>query len=153
MSGRAQELAAELARLITGERPLQGFPWLSSNEQLAVAALGKSALQGGRAEVAQAAYAVLTWLSPEEPLNHLMLGHAKAHLHDLSGAYVAFGQAIQVALRAPAETPVAGEALLARGDLLLRLGRRVEARADLADALLRIADPSRSQRLSAFLAS
>ena len=48
---------------------------------------------------------------------------------------------------------VASEAFLARGDLLLRLNRVVEARADLADAATRMTDPVRKKSLEAFLAS
>lgn len=152
--GRApRTVAAELARLIRGELDVRDFPWLDASERKSLGALGMSMLESGRAEVAKAAFQVLTDLEPEHATHHLMLGHAAALGDEVPEAFEAFGRAIGLAASDGDSKDVASEAFLARGDLLLRLGRVVEARADLADAATRMTDPARRRSIEAFLAS
>lgn len=110
-------------------------------------------LDGGKAKEARAAFAVLVDLEPEHALHRLMLGHSAALEDDVPAAFEAFGKAIELSAGEARQRSVASEAFLARGDLLLRLGRLVEARADLADAANRMSDPARRRSIEAFLAS
>ena len=82
-----------------------------------------------------------------------MLGHATALSDDVHNAFEHFGRAIVLSAQDDRNHEVAAEAFLARGDLLLRIGRLVEARADLADALTRLKDPIRRKSIEAFLSS
>lgn len=145
-------MAVELARLLRGEIDVRDFPWLDPTERRALGALGMSMLEAGRAGDAQAAFSVLADLEPEHPLHHLMMGHASALADEVSEAFKAFGRAIRLSAQDPEARAVAREAFLARGDLLLRLGRVVQARADLADAAERMDDPARRSSIEAFLA-
>lgn len=150
---RARELAVDLARMLRGELSPDDFPWLSRQERQALGALGLSQLRAGRAPVAQAVFGLLAEFEPKNPTHHLMLGHAAAQAEQVKAAYQAFGRAIRRSAADQARYAVAAEAFLARGDLLLRLGRTVEARADLADAAVRLEDPARRRTLETFLAS
>ena len=136
MAGTPQDMARELARLIRGEIEPRDFPWLSEKERRALGALGMSMLKSGKPDVAQAAFGVLIDLEPDAAVHHL-----------------SFGRAREIAAQDKRQAEAASEAFLARGDLLLRLGRMVEARADLADAAQRMSDPNRKRSIEAFLAT
>lgn len=153
MASRPRDVARDLARLIRGEIDVRDFPWLSDSERRALGALGMSMLKAGKGDVAGAAFGVLVDLEPDVAIHHLMVGHAAALTDDVPNAFECFGQAIRLAAQDEDNYEVAAEAFLARGDLLLRLGRLVEARADLADAAIRMADPMRKKSLETFLAS
>ncbi len=153
MAGRPREVARDLARLIRGEIEVRDFPWLSPQERRGLGALGMSMLKTGKAEVAQAAFGVLIDLEPEAAVHHLMFGHAAALIDQVREAFQSFCRAIALAAQDERNKEVASEAFLARGDLLLRLGRTVEARADLADAATRMSDPVRRRSIEVFLAS
>lgn len=153
MPAKPRDVALQLARLIRGEIEVRDFPWLSDQERRALGALGMSMLRSGKADVAQAAFGVLIDLEPEAAVHHLMFGHASALAEEVQTAFKSFGQAISLSALDERNAEVASEAFLARGDLLLRLGRTVEARADLADAAVRMADPVRKRSIEAFLAS
>lgn len=153
MASRPRDVARELARLIRGEIDVRDFPWLSQKERRSLGALGMSMLRGGKPEVAQAAFGVLIDLEPEAAVHHLMFGHAAALGEEVQIAFRSFTKAISLAARDDRNAEVASEAFLARGDLLLRLGRTVEARADLADAAQRMRDPMRRRSIEAFLAT
>ncbi len=146
-------VATELARLLRGELEVRDFPWLDPEERKALGALGMSMLGSGRADAAAAAFRVLTDLEPDQGVHHLMVGHACALGDEVQAAFEAFSRAIALCASRPEGESVASEAFLARGDLLLRLGRVVEARADLADAASRMRDAGRRRSLEAFLAS
>lgn len=146
-------VATELARLVRGELEVRDFPWLDATERKALGVLGMSMLEGGKAAVAKAAFGVLADLEPDRAVHHLMLGHAAALADEVPGAFESFGKAIALAAADGANKEVASEAFLARGDLLLRLGRLVEARADLADAANRMTDPVRKRSIESFLSS
>ena len=153
MSVRPREVARELARLIRGEIDVREFPWLSVQERRGLGALGMSMLRSGRSAVAKAAFGVLIDFEPENPVHRLMWGHAAALGDEVQDAYRAFTKSIRLASNTDRYDEVACEAFLARGDLLLRLGRTIEARADLADAANRMADPIRRKSIEAFLAA
>ena len=153
MAGTPQHMARELARLIRGEIEPRDFPWLSEKERRALGALGMSMLKSGKPDVAQAAFGVLIDLEPDAAVHHLMFGHAAALAEEVREAFLSFGRAIEIAAQEKRQAEVASEAFLARGDLLLRLGRMVEARADLADAAQRMSDPNRKRSIEAFLAT
>jgi hypothetical protein len=153
VAARPRDVAKDLARLIRGEIDVRDFPWLSNEERRALGALGMSMLKGGKADVARAAFGVLVDLEPDNPVHHLMFGHAVALAEEVQDAFNSFGRAIQLAAQDESHQEVASEAFLARGDLLLRLGRTVEARADLADAATRMTDPARRKSIEAFLSS
>ncbi len=153
MAWRPRQVARNLARLIRGEIEVREFPWLSGQERRALGALGMSMLRSGRAEIARAVFGVLIDLEPEAAVHHLMLGHAAALADEVHQAFQSFCRAIALAAQDARNREVASEAFLARGDLLLRLGRTVEARADLADAATRMSDPVRRRSIEAFLAS
>lgn len=153
MTRAPRTVADELARLIRGELEIREFPWLDPEQRRALGSMGMSMLEAGRAKEARAAFAVLVDLEPENALNHLMLGHAAGLEDDVPSAFEAFGQAIHLSAAESRQRSVASEAFLARGDLLLRLGRLVEARADLADAATRMTDPVRRRSIETFLAS
>jgi Flp pilus assembly protein TadD len=148
-----REVARELARLIRGEIDFRDFPWLSPQERRALGAMGIAMLRGARAELARAAFGVLIDLEPEVPTHHLLYGHAAALATRVEEAFEYFGRAIKLSYGDVERQDVAAEAFLARGELLLRLGRTVEARADLADAASRIKDPARRRSIEAYLAS
>lgn len=153
MAPPPRTVAADLARLIRGELEARDFPWLDPSERRALGAFGMSMLSQGRAEMARAAFTVLSDLEPERAVHHLMLGHAAALADQVPDAFSAFGRAIALSAADSGNKDVASEAFLARGDLLLRLGRLVEARADLADAANRMSDPARKRSIEAFLAA
>ncbi|MCC7384073.1 MAG: hypothetical protein IT384_19680 [Deltaproteobacteria bacterium] len=150
---KPRDVAKELARLIRGEIDFRDFPWLSPQERRALGALGVAMLRAAKHEVAKAAFGVLIDLEPEVPIHYLMFGHAATLAEDLPEAFEYFGKAISLTAKDPATREVAAESFLARGELLLRLGRTVEARADLADACSRIDDPVRRSSIEAYLAS
>ncbi|MCB9655690.1 MAG: hypothetical protein H6729_16320 [Deltaproteobacteria bacterium] len=147
------QVARELSRLIAGEIEVRDFPWLSNYERRALGALGMSMLKAGKFEVAMAAFRVLIDLEPDIAVHHLMSGHSAVLADDVPGAFSHFGRAIALSSQDERNRDVAAEAFLARGDLLLRIGRTVEARADLADALVRLTDPVRRRSIEVFLAS
>lgn len=153
MTVRPREVARDLARLIRGEIDVRDFPWLTSRERKGLGALGMSMLRSGRPSVAKAAFGVLVDLEPENPVHRLMWGHAAALADEVQDAFRAFTKAIRLAASDEGHNEVASEAFLARGDLLLRLGRTVEARADLADAATRMTDPARRKSIETFLAA
>lgn len=153
MSARPRQVARDLARLIRGEIDVRDFPWLTANERRGLGALGMSMLRGGKAMVAKAAFGVLIDLEPDNPVHWLMWGHAAALDDEVQDAFRAFTKSIHMAASEDRHNEVASEAFLARGDLLLRLGRTVEARADLADAANRMADPVRRKSIEVFLAA
>ncbi len=153
MSVRPREVAQNLARLIRGEIEVRDFPWLTEPERRGLGALGMSMLRSGKAPLAKAAFGVLVDIEPENPVYRLMWGHAAALNEEVQDAYRAFTRSIRLAGHDDRRNEVACEAFLARGDLLLRLGRMVEARADLADAANRMADPVRRKSIEAFLAT
>ena len=153
MASRPRDVARELAKLIRGDIDVRDFPWLTESERRALGALGMSMLKAGKADVARAAFGVLIDLEPDVAVHHLMTGHAAALADDVQSAFESFGKAIRLAAQDERNQEVASEAFLARGDLLLRLNRVVEARADLADAATRMTDPVRKKSLEAFLAS
>ena len=153
MSTRPRDVAQELGKLIRGQIDVREFPWLTDQERRALGALGMSMLQAGKADVARAAFGVLIDLEPDGAVHFLMFGHACALEDDVQNAFEHFGKAIRLAAQDQRNSEVASEAFLARGDLLLRIGRVVEARADLADALTRMADPVRKKSIEAFLAA
>ena len=109
-------------------------------------------MKSGKPDVAKAAFGVLIDLEPDDAVHRLMFGHACALCEQVQDAFLSFGKAIDLAAQDERNREVASEAFLARGDLLLRLGRTVEARADLADAATRMSDPVRKKSLEAFLA-
>lgn len=146
-------VAVELAKLIRGEFQVRDFPWLDVSERKALGAFGMSMLEAAKAKEAKAAFSVLADLEPEQAVHHLMIGHASALEDEVQEAFEAFGKAIHLSAADERNREVASEAFLARGDLLLRLGRVVEARADLADAANRMSDPARRRSIEAFLAS
>jgi Tfp pilus assembly protein PilF len=147
------DVAENLARLIRGDIDVRDFPWLSDRERRALATLGISTLRAGKYSVAKAAFRVLIDLEPEVPAHYLMHGHAATLMGDTGAAFHSFTRAIRFAMRDDGAREVAAEAFLARGDLLLKTGRMVEARADFADALHRIDDPARRKTIEAYLAS
>lgn len=153
MAARPRDVARDLARLIRGEIEVRDFPWLTEQERRSLGALGMSMLKSGKPEVARAAFGVLIDLEPDVAVHHLMQGHAAALTDEVQAAFLAFGRAIELAAADERNAEVASEAFLARGDLLLRLGRTVEARADLADAAARMTDPVRRKSLEAFLST
>lgn len=146
-------MALELARLIRGEVEVRDFPWLAPEERRSLGVFGMSMLEAARAKEAKAAFSVLADLEPDLAVHHLMMGHASALEDDVPDAFEAFGRAIALSAADERNREVASEAFLARGDLLLRIGRVVEARADLADAAQRMPDPARRRSIEAFLAS
>lgn len=148
-----RDVARELARLIRGEIDFRDFPWLSPQERRALGALGMAMLKAARPALARAAFGVLIDLEPEAPIHYLMYGHAAGLADRVPEAFEHFGKAIELAAPDSTAQPIAAEAFLARGELLLRIGRTVEARADLADACSRISDPSRKRSIEAYLAS
>lgn len=152
MAERSTDLARELARLIRGEIDFRDFPWLSEAERRALGQLGMAMLKAAKPDAARAAFGVLIDLEPDEPVHHLMYAHACAYADDVAGAFEHFGKAISLALQGDDVMEVAAEAFLGRGELLLRLGRTVEARADLADAATRSEDPDRIRAIQAYLA-
>ncbi len=153
MASTPRDVARDLARLIRGEIEVRDFPWLSDKERRALGALGMSMLRSGKAGVAKAAFGVLIDLEPDAAVHHLMFGHASALSDEVQLAFRSFGKAISLAAADERNREVASEAFLARGDLLLRLGRTVEARADMADAATRMKDPGRRRSIEAFLAA
>ena len=153
MNVRPRQVAQDLARLIRGEIDVRDFPWLTDHERRSLGALGMSMLRSGRADVAKAAFGVLIDLEPDNPVHRLMWGHAAALADEVQDAFRAFTESIRLGAGDDTNNEVASEAFLARGDLLLRLGRTVEARADLADAATRMADPMRRKSIEAFLAA
>ena len=148
-----REVAQELARLIRGEIDFRDFPWLSPQERRALGALGMAMLKSSKADLAKAAFGVLIDLEPEAPVHHLMYGHSAALADDVEEAFEYFGRAIRLAAADENTQDVAAEAFLARGELLLRLGRTIEARADLADACGRVKDQARRKAIEAYLAA
>ena len=153
MTSAPREVARDLARLIRGEIDVRDFPWLTTQERQGLGALGLSMMRGGRPAVAKAAFGVLIDLEPDNPVHRLMWGHAAALTDEVQDAFRAFTKAIQLAASDERHYEAASEAFLARGDLLLRLGRTVEARADLADAANRMKDPVRRRSIEVFLAA
>lgn len=152
MGSTARDVANDLSRLIRGDIDVRDFPWLDDKERRALGALGMSMMKSGKADVAKAAFGVLIDLEPDDAVHRLMFGHSCALLNEVQEAFISFGKAISIASGDAHHNEVASEAFLARGDLLLRLGRTVEARADLADAATRMSDPVRKRSLEAFLA-
>lgn len=148
-----KDVAKELARLIRGEIDFRDFPWLTPQERRALGALGMAMLKAAKPEIARAAFGVLIDLEPEQPVHYLMYGHSAALAEKTQEAFEYFGKTIGLTAKETAARDVASEAFLARGELLLRLGRTVEARADLAAACSRIDDPVRRRSIEAFLAS
>jgi hypothetical protein len=148
-----RDVARELARLIRGEIDFRDFPWLSAQERRALGALGMTMLKAAKPAIARAAFGVLIDLEPEEAVHYLMYGHAAALADDMGEAFEYFGKSISLTAKDPEAREIAAESFLARGELLLRLGRTVEARADLADACTRIEDPARRRSIEAYLAS
>lgn len=148
-----REVAHELARLIRGEIDFRDFPWLSPHERRALGALGLAMLKSARAEPARAAFGVLIDLEPEVAVHYLMYAHSAALANAIEDAFEYFGKAIQLAVADETVQDVAAEAFLGRGELLLRLGRTVEARADLADACDRVKDKARRRSIEAYLAA
>jgi CubicO group peptidase (beta-lactamase class C family) len=153
MASTPRDVARDLARLIRGEIEVRDFPWLSDKERRALGALGMSMLRTGKAALAKAAFGVLIDLEPDSAVHHLMFGHASALGDEVQNAFRSFGRAISLVAMDERNREVASEAFLARGDLLLRLGRTVEARADLADAATRMSDPARRRSIEVFLAA
>jgi tetratricopeptide (TPR) repeat protein len=153
MASSPRDVARDLTRLIKGEIEVRDFPWLTDQERRALGALGMSMLKAAKPEVARAAFGVLIDLEPDIAVHYLMYGHASALGDKVEVAFEHFGRAIKLSARDDRNQEVASEAFLARGELLLRLGRMVEARADLADALTRMADPIRKRSIEAFLAA
>jgi tetratricopeptide (TPR) repeat protein len=151
-SRSSSNLAQELARLIRGEIDFRDFPWLASEERRALGALGMAMLKSAKADAARAAFGVLIDLEPDEPVHHLMYAHACSLADIIDEAFRYFGKTISLALQNEAALDVAAEAFLGRGELLLKLGRTVEARADLADAATRLDDPVRIRAIEAYLA-
>lgn len=147
------DVARELARLIRGEIDFREFPWLSSKERRALGALGMAMIKAAKPDVARAAFGVLIDLEPEQPVHYLMFGHASALADKVADAFEYFGKTIALTAKETRAREVAAEAFLARGELLLRVGRVVEARADLADACSRIDDPVRRRSIEVYLAS
>jgi len=86
-------------------------------------------------------------------VHYLMYGHSAALADHVEEAFENFTKSIALAARDKSNQDVAAEAFLARGELLLRLGRTVEARADLGEACNRVADPVRRRSIEAYLAS
>lgn len=153
MTQRPRDVARDLGRLIRGEIEVRDFPWLTDQERRSLGALGMSMLKAAKPDVARAAFGVLIDLEPDIAVHYLMYGHAVALLDRVEEAFEHFGKAIKLAARDDRNQDVASEAFLARGELLLRIGRSVEARADLADALTRMGDPVRKRSIETFLAS
>ena len=151
--GNPRDVAKELARLIRGEIDFRDFPWLTATERRALGQLGMAMLNSAKAEVARAAFGVLIDLEPEQPVHYLMYGHSSALADKIEEAFEYFGKAIALTVKDGKTRDVAAESFLARGELLLRLGRTVEARADLADACSRIDDPIRRRSIEAYLAT
>ena len=149
----ARQVAKELARLIRGEIDFRDFPWLSPRERKALGSLGMAKLKQGKPKQARAAFGVLIDLEPEMSVHYLMYGHSAALENDIEEAFEYFGKSIKLSASAEEFSDVAAEAFLARGELLLRLGRTVEARADLADACNRVKDPVRRRSIEAYLAA
>lgn len=147
------DLASELAKLLRGEIDFRDFPWLSPPERRALGRIGMAMLDSGKSKAAQAAFGVLIDLEPEQPAHYLMYAHAAALSEDLAEAFDYFGKTIEIAVKTEDFQDVAAEAFLGRGELLLRIGRTVEARADLADAATRIEDEARKKSIEAYLAS
>lgn len=148
-----RDVARELARLIRGEIDFRDFPWLTPQERRALGALGMAMLKAAKPEIARAAFGVLIDLEPEQPIHYLMYGHSAALADNVQEAFEYFGKSIALTAKDTAARELAAESFLARGELLLRLGRTVEARADLADACSRIEDPIRRRSIEAYLAS
>lgn len=146
-------LRAAIDRLLRGEITVRDFPWLNEDEKRAVGAFGMSLLEAGQAESARRVFEILVDLEPDVAVHPLMIGHAYLLEMRYPDAFRAFGQAITLSAGDADNQEVASEALLARGDLLLRIGRVVEARADLADAATRMAPGPRRRSLEVFLAA
>lgn len=151
--GNPRDVAKELARLIRGEIDFRDFPWLNPTERRALGQLGMAMLNAAKSDIARAAFGVLIDLEPEQAVHYLMYGHSSALADQNLEAFEYFGKAIALSARDTKAREVAAEAFLARGELLLRLGRTVEARADLADACTRIEDPLRRRSIEAYLAA
>lgn len=145
--------AVQLGRLIRGEIEPREFPWLEPEERKALASLALARMKAGKAREARAAFRVLVDLDPDQAVYHLMLGQAAALEEDVAAAFESFGQAIYLSTPHQRLKKIAAEAFLARGDLLLRLERIVEAKADLADAAQRMDNPVRRRSIEAFLAT
>ena len=143
---QSNDVAAELARLLRGGIDFREFPWLSPSERRALGRLGMAMLDAGKAQAAQAAFGVLIDLEPEHPAHYLMFAHAAALADDLAEAFEMFSKTIELSAAEASFHDVAAEAFLGRGEILLRVGRTVEARADLADAATRIEDDSVGRR-------
>ena len=148
-----REVAKELARLIRGEIDFRDFPWLSPQERRALGALGMAMLKSSKHDLAKAAFGVLIDLEPEASVHYLMYGHSAALGDHVAEAFEYFGKSIKLSASDETNQDVAAEAFLARGELLLRLGRTVEARADLADACTRVKDAARRRAIEAYLAA
>ena len=146
-------IARALGRVIRGEMDIRDFPWLLPSERRTLGTLGMSMLNSGRAGAARVAFELLVENEPTKAINHLMFGHALALDDEVEQAFEAFGRAISLSAADTRHRKVASEAFLARGDLLLRIGRLVEARADLADAAQRMTDAVRRRSIEAFLAA
>ena len=130
----------------------QGLKALPDQDHYEVLEIGRDA----DAEEIERAYALTcAAYSPEGLAVYSVYDdHDAAAIRDrVEEAFESFGKSIR--LSAPNEDyqDVAAEAFLARGELLLRLGRMVEARADLADACSRISDPTRRRAIEAYLAA
>jgi tetratricopeptide (TPR) repeat protein len=153
MARRQVDLVGQLERLLAGEMEVRDFPWLDEDERRDFGAKALAMLQAGQGEAAMGAFAVLIDLEPDVAVHYLMYGHAASLMDQNADAFQSLTCAIQLAADDPENADVAAEAFLARGDLLLRLGRTVEARADLADASSRMDDPVRRKALETFLAT
>lgn len=153
MARRSVDLIGQIERLLAGEIEVRDFPWLDEDERRDLGAKSLAMLQAGQAEGAMGGFAVLIDLEPEVAVHYLMYGHAASLLEQHADAFQSLTHAIQLSADDPSNADVAAEAFLARGDLLLRLGRTVEARADLADAASRMDDPVRKKALETFLAT
>lgn len=153
MGRRQLDLVEQLGQLLAGEIEVRDFPWLDEDERRELGAKALAMLQAGQARSALGAFAVLIDLEPDVAVHYLMYGHAASLLDHHADAYQSLTHAVQLAADDPENADVAAEAFLARGDLLLRLGRTVEARADLADAASRLDDPVRRKALENFLAT
>jgi hypothetical protein len=110
--------------------------------------LGMTAINEGRGGDAKAAFGLLTQIEPDIPVHRLMYAHACLIEDAPREAYVAFSESIALADPDGPHRGVAAEAWLGRADLMFRLGRVLDARADLCEALALAVDPVRRQALA-----
>jgi len=115
-------------RLIAGQSTLGEFVKMNRDTQYAIARVAHGLLQTGAPDKALTLYRGLVALSPRDSVFHGHLAAAYLALERFEEALHHYGQAI-------AHNLANVDALAARGELLLRMGKVQEAALDLASAV------------------